>query len=137
MLKPTRNDGRWRAGARLTLSKPELLDDWPRSRENVFVRNKEVYFVIFCVQVKSCENKKEQGGIFFIFCVQFKSCNKKKGTRRYFVIISCGPGPRVLGRFYCNVKSCVEFCCLCKNLQHHWLLKIRKKQCNEPTLLEA
>ena len=37
-----RNDGRWRAGARLTLTKPELLDDWPKSRENVFVRNKEV-----------------------------------------------------------------------------------------------
>merc|ERR1719220_397261 len=31
-----RNDGRWRAGARLTLTKPELLDDWPKSRENVF-----------------------------------------------------------------------------------------------------
>ena len=25
----------------MTLSKPELLDDWPKSRENVFVRNKE------------------------------------------------------------------------------------------------
>jgi hypothetical protein len=37
-----RNDGRYRPGARLTLAQPELLDDWPKSRENVFVKNKEV-----------------------------------------------------------------------------------------------
>jgi len=37
-----RNDGRYRAGAKLQLSQPELLDEWPKSRENVFVKNKEV-----------------------------------------------------------------------------------------------
>ena len=37
-----RTDGRYKAGAKLTLESPELLDDWPKSRQNVFVRNKEV-----------------------------------------------------------------------------------------------
>jgi RNA recognition motif-containing protein len=37
-----RNDGRYKASAKLTLDYPELLDDWPESRQNVFVRNKEV-----------------------------------------------------------------------------------------------
>ena len=37
-----RNDGRYKASARLTLDYPEILDDWPESRQNVFVRNKEV-----------------------------------------------------------------------------------------------
>ena len=38
-----RNDGRYKASAKLTLDYPEILDDWPESRQNVFVRNKEVY----------------------------------------------------------------------------------------------
>jgi hypothetical protein len=33
-------EGRYRPGARLTLANPELMEDWPRSRENVFVKNK-------------------------------------------------------------------------------------------------
>lgn len=37
-----RNDGRFKASAKLTLDFPELLDDWPESRQNVFIRNKEV-----------------------------------------------------------------------------------------------
>ena len=37
-----RNDGRYKAGAKLTLEKPELMDEWPKSRQNVFVKNKEV-----------------------------------------------------------------------------------------------
>ena len=37
-----RNDGRYKASAKLSLDYPELLDDWPESRQNVFVRNKEV-----------------------------------------------------------------------------------------------
>ena len=37
-----RNDGRYKAGAKLSLDYPELLDDWPESRQNVFVKNKEV-----------------------------------------------------------------------------------------------
>ena len=37
-----RNDGRYKAGARLALERPEVLDDWPKSRQNVYVRNKEV-----------------------------------------------------------------------------------------------
>jgi hypothetical protein len=32
--------GRYRPGARLTLANPELMEDWPRARENVFVKNK-------------------------------------------------------------------------------------------------
>lgn len=35
-------DGRYKPGAKLTLQKPELLDDWPKSRQNVFILNKEV-----------------------------------------------------------------------------------------------
>ena len=35
-----RGDGRYRPGARLTLANPELMEDWPRHRENVFVKNK-------------------------------------------------------------------------------------------------
>ncbi len=35
-------DGRYKAGARLSLAKPELLDEWPKARQNVFVKNKEV-----------------------------------------------------------------------------------------------
>lgn len=37
-----RNDGRYKAGAKLSLQRPELLDAWPRSRQNVYVKNKEV-----------------------------------------------------------------------------------------------
>jgi len=37
-----KSDGRYRPGAKLSLAVPELLDDWPKSRENVFVKNKEV-----------------------------------------------------------------------------------------------
>ena len=37
-----RTDGRYKAGARLSLDQPEVLDDWPPSRQNVFVKNKEV-----------------------------------------------------------------------------------------------
>ena len=37
-----RNDGRYKAGAKLTLEKPELMDEWPKSRQNVFVKNTEV-----------------------------------------------------------------------------------------------
>jgi len=37
-----KSDGRYRPGAKLSLSVPELLDDWPKARENVFVKNKEV-----------------------------------------------------------------------------------------------
>jgi hypothetical protein len=36
------NDGRFKASAKLLLDNPELLDDWPESRSNVFVKNKEV-----------------------------------------------------------------------------------------------
>eukprot|EP00095_Tigriopus_kingsejongensis_P002316 snap_masked-scaffold347_size200506-processed-gene-0.11 protein:Tk02316 transcript:snap_masked-scaffold347_size200506-processed-gene-0.11-mRNA-1 annotation:"ribonucleoprotein ptb-binding 1-like isoform x2" len=35
-------DGRYKPGAKITLQKPELLDDWPKSRQNVFILNKEV-----------------------------------------------------------------------------------------------
>jgi len=37
-----KSDGRYRPGAKLSLAVPELLDDWPKARENVFVKNKEV-----------------------------------------------------------------------------------------------
>ena len=37
-----RNDGRYKAGAKLTLENPEIMDEWPKSRQNVFVKNKEV-----------------------------------------------------------------------------------------------
>ena len=37
-----RHDGRYKASAKLTLEYPELLDEWPESRQNVFVKNKEV-----------------------------------------------------------------------------------------------
>ena len=37
-----RHDGRYKASAKLTLEYPELLDEWPEARQNVFVRNKEV-----------------------------------------------------------------------------------------------
>jgi hypothetical protein len=37
-----RNDGRYKASAKLCLEKPELLDDWPKAKANVFVKNKEV-----------------------------------------------------------------------------------------------
>lgn len=30
------------AGAKLTLEKPELMDEWPESKKNVFVKNKAV-----------------------------------------------------------------------------------------------
>ena len=36
------NDGRYKAGAKLTVENPEVLDEWPESRQNVFVKNKEV-----------------------------------------------------------------------------------------------
>ena len=36
------NDGRYKAGAKLSVENPEVLDDWPESRRNVFVKNKEV-----------------------------------------------------------------------------------------------
>ena len=36
------NDGRYKAGAKLLLEIPELLDEWPESRQNAFVKNKEV-----------------------------------------------------------------------------------------------
>ena len=36
------NDGRYKASAKLLLEIPELLDDWPDSRQNAFVKNKEV-----------------------------------------------------------------------------------------------
>ena len=36
------NDGRYKAGARLTMEYPEVLDDWPDSKQTVFVKNKEV-----------------------------------------------------------------------------------------------
>jgi hypothetical protein len=38
-----RGDGRYRAGARLKLARPELMEDWPHHRENVFVKNKASY----------------------------------------------------------------------------------------------
>jgi hypothetical protein len=37
-----RNDGRYKPGAKLSLEHPEQLDEWPKSRHNVFVKNKEV-----------------------------------------------------------------------------------------------
>ena len=38
-----RNDGRYNPGAKLHLRHPEtVLDDWPQTRQNVYVRNKEV-----------------------------------------------------------------------------------------------
>ena len=37
-----RNDGRYKASAKLALDRPEVLDEWPKSRQNIFVRNKEV-----------------------------------------------------------------------------------------------
>ena len=30
------------AGAKLVLKSPEVLEDWPKSRDNVYVKNKEV-----------------------------------------------------------------------------------------------
>ena len=30
------------AGAKLVLKNPEVLEDWPKSRDNVYVKNKEV-----------------------------------------------------------------------------------------------
>ena len=36
------NEGRYKASARLTMEYPEVLDDWPDSRQTVFVKNKEV-----------------------------------------------------------------------------------------------
>ena len=36
------NDGRYKAGAKLSVENPEVLDEWPESRRNVFVKNKEV-----------------------------------------------------------------------------------------------
>ena len=36
------NDGRFKASARLLLENPEVLDEWPESRQNAFVKNKEV-----------------------------------------------------------------------------------------------
>lgn len=33
---------RYRPGAKLVLKNPEVLEDWPRSRDNAFVKNKEV-----------------------------------------------------------------------------------------------
>ena len=36
------NDGRYKAGAKIILENPEILDQWPKSRQNVFVKNKEV-----------------------------------------------------------------------------------------------
>lgn len=36
------NDGRYKAGAKIMLENPEILDQWPKSRQNVFVKNKEV-----------------------------------------------------------------------------------------------
>jgi hypothetical protein len=36
------NDGRYKASAKLLLENPELLDDWPDSRQTAFVKNKEV-----------------------------------------------------------------------------------------------
>ena len=36
------NDGRYKASARLSMEYPEVLDDWPDSRQTVFVKNKEV-----------------------------------------------------------------------------------------------
>lgn len=41
-VKIERNDGRYKAGAKVTLENPEILDDWPKSKQNVFVKNKEV-----------------------------------------------------------------------------------------------
>jgi hypothetical protein len=38
------NDGRYKASAKLFLEIPELLDEWPESRQNAFVKNKEVNF---------------------------------------------------------------------------------------------
>ncbi|CAB4069220.1 unnamed protein product [Lepeophtheirus salmonis] len=37
-----RNDGRYKPGGKIYLTEPEILDDWPKSRSNVFVKNKEV-----------------------------------------------------------------------------------------------
>jgi hypothetical protein len=41
------NDGRYKASAKLFLEIPELLDEWPESRQNAFVKNKEVSFQDF------------------------------------------------------------------------------------------
>jgi hypothetical protein len=36
------NDGRFKASAKLLLEHPELLDEWPDSRQNAYIKNKEV-----------------------------------------------------------------------------------------------
>ena len=36
------NDGRYKAGAKMSVENPEILDEWPESRQNVYVKNKEV-----------------------------------------------------------------------------------------------
>lgn len=36
------NDGRYKPGAKVTLRNPEVLDEWPVSRQTAYVKNKEV-----------------------------------------------------------------------------------------------
>ena len=36
------NDGRYKAGARISVENPEILGEWPESRQTIYVKNKEV-----------------------------------------------------------------------------------------------
>lgn len=103
-----RNDGRYKAGAKVALEKSEILDDWPKSRQNVFVKNKEVSVCVgssdgwLCLAKLPLDFTEEQ-------FLQLAGAYGK--VKEAFTMVSEITG-RLFVRFPCRIFCCQIYCCL-------------------------